>query len=124
MVSIPLIVRSLAGWAARPNQTLSENKAIVLRSEAELWSKGNLDVADELSGADFICHFVGGTEWKGIKGLKSEVASHRTAFPDWSERVDDIIAEGGRVVIRFPSSGTQRGEFAGVAPNVEKSDHP
>jgi steroid delta-isomerase-like uncharacterized protein len=99
---------------------LSENKAIVLRSEAELWSKGNLDVADELYGADFICHFVGGTEWKGIKGLKSEVASHRTAFPDWSEKVDDIIAEGDRVVIRFTSSGTQRGEFAGVAPNGEK----
>lgn len=54
----------------------------MLRSEAELWSKGNLDVADELYGADFICHFVGGTEWK--------------------------------------SSRTQRGEFAGVAPNGEK----
>jgi predicted ester cyclase len=120
VVSITLIVASLAGCAARPDQTLSENKAIVLRSEAELWSKGNLDVADELYGADFICHFIGGTEWKGIKGLKSEVASHRTASPDWSEKVDDIIAEGDRVVIRFTSSGTQRGEFAGIAPNGEK----
>jgi predicted ester cyclase len=119
-VSITLIVASLAGCTARPNQTLSENKAIVLRSEAELWSKGNLDVADELYGADFICHFIGGTEWKGIKGLTSEVASHRTAFPDWSEKVDDIIAEGDRVVIRFTSSGTQRGEFGGIAPHGEK----
>jgi predicted ester cyclase len=120
MVSITLIAASLAGCAARPNQALSENKAIVLRSEAELWSKGNLDVADELYGTDFICHFIGGTEWKGIKGLKSEVASHRAAFPDWSEKVDDIIAEGDRVVIRFTSSGTQRGEFAGLAPKGEK----
>jgi steroid delta-isomerase-like uncharacterized protein len=119
-VSITLIVASLAGCTARPNQTLAENKAIVLCSEAELWSKGNLDVADELYGADFICHFIGGTEWKGIKGLKSEVTSHRTAFPDWSEKVDDIIAEGDRVVIRFTSSGTQRGEFAGIAPHGEK----
>jgi predicted ester cyclase len=119
VVSITLIVASLAGCAARSNQTLSENKAIVLRSEAELWSKCNLDVADELYGADFICHFIGGTEWKGIKGLKSEVASHRTAFPGWSEKVDDIIAEGDRVVIRFTSSGTQRREFAGIAANGE-----
>jgi hypothetical protein len=29
-------------------QTLSDNKVIILRSEAELWSKGNLAVADEL----------------------------------------------------------------------------
>jgi len=119
VVSITLIVASLSGCAARPNQTLSENKPIVLRSEAELWSKGNLDVVDELYGDDFICHFIGGTVWKGIKDLKSEVASHRTAFPDWSEKIDDIIAEGDRVVIRFTSSGTQRGEFAGIALNGE-----
>jgi steroid delta-isomerase-like uncharacterized protein len=120
VVAITLIAASLAGCGARPNQTLSQNKAIVLRSESELWSKGNLDAADELYGADFVCHFIGGTEWKGIKGLKSEVASHRTAFPDWNEKVDDTIAEGDRVVIRFTSTGTQRGEFAGIAPSGKK----
>lgn len=120
VVWITLIVASLAACGARPNQTLSKNKAVVLRSEAELWSEGNLAAADELYGPDFICHFIGGTEWKGIQGLKSEVASHRAAFPDWNEKVDDIIAEGDRVVIRFTSSGTQRGEFAGMAPHGEK----
>jgi predicted ester cyclase len=110
-----LIAASLAGCSARPDQTLSNNKAIILRSEDELWSKGNLAVADELYAPNFICHFVGGTEWKGIQGIKGEVAAHRIAFPDWNEKVDDIIAEGDRVVIRFTSSGTQRGEFAGMA---------
>jgi predicted ester cyclase len=61
-----------------------------------------------------------GTEWIGIKGIKSEVASQRTAFPDWNEKVDDIIAEGDRVVIRFTSSGSQRGAFAGIAPTGRK----
>lgn len=42
----------------------------------------------------------GGTELKGINGLKREVVAHRTALPDWSEKVDDIIAERDRVVIR------------------------
>lgn len=120
IVVLTLITASLSGCAARPNPTLSANKALVLRSEAELWSKGNLDAADELYSADFICHFIAGAEWKGIKGLKSEVASHRAAFSDWAEKVDDIIAEGDRVVIRFTSSGTQQGEFAGVAPTGKK----
>jgi steroid delta-isomerase-like uncharacterized protein len=117
IASVTLISASLAGCSTRANQILSDNKAIVLRSEAELWSKGNLAVADELYAPKFICHFVQGTEWKGIQGIKSEVAGHRAAFPDWNERVDDIIAEGDRVVIRFTSSGTQKGEFAGMAPN-------
>ena len=117
---ITFIAASLVGCSTRPNSTLSDNKAIILRSEAELWSKGNLAVADELYSADFICHFVGGTEWKGIQGIKNEVAGHRAAFPGWNENVDDIIAEGDRVVIRFTSSGIQRGEFAGMAPNGKK----
>ena len=120
VASITLIAASLVGCSSQSTQILSQNKATILRSEAELWSKGNLDVADELYGADFICHFIGGTEWKGLQGLKSEVASHRAAFPDWNEKVDDIIAEGDRVVIRFTSSGTQRGEFAGIAPSGRK----
>jgi steroid delta-isomerase-like uncharacterized protein len=95
---------------------VSRNKDIVRRSEAELWSKGNLDVAAELYSADFVCHFLVGPDWKGIEGIKQEVQQHRLAFPDWSETVDDIIAEGDRVVIRFTSTGTHRGTFQGIAP--------
>jgi predicted ester cyclase len=101
-------------------QTLSENKAIILRSEAELWSKGNLQVADELYSPGFVCHFIDGIEWKGLKGIKDAVSQHRASFPDWHERVDDIIAESDKVVIRITSTGTQLGEFAGIAPTGRK----
>src|SRR5689334_19025942 len=117
---ITLLAASLVGCSTRRPQALSDNKATILRSEAELWSKGNLAVADYLYSLDFICHFVGGMEWRGVEGTKSAVASHRTSFPDWNEKVDDIVAEGDRVVIRFTSTGTQRGEFAGIAPTGKK----
>jgi predicted ester cyclase len=90
------------------------------RLEAELWSKGNLAVADELYSPDFVCHFVAGTEWRGPQGIKSAVMSHRTSFPGSNEKVDDIVAEGDRVAIRITSTGTQRGEFAGIAPTGRK----
>ena len=114
------IAGSVFGYAQTPVQTLAANKAIVLRSERELWSKGNLAVADELYSPDFVCHFVVGPEWKGVEGIKREVASHRTSFPDWQEQVDDVVAEGDKVVIRFTSTGTQRGEFQGLAPSGRK----
>ncbi len=117
---IALFAFGLAGCFAMQAQTLSENKAVVLRSEAELWSKGNLAVADELYSPDFVCRFVGGVDWRGLKGIKGAVISHRASFPDWHERVDDIVAEGDRVVIRISSTGTQLGEFAGFAPTGRK----
>lgn len=61
-----------------------------------------------------------GPEWKGVEGIKREVRGHRLSFPDWEETVDDIIAEGDRVVIRFHSTGTHRGAFAGIAPTGRK----
>lgn len=105
-----------AGCVAPPSDETARNKAIVLRSEAELWSKGNLDVAEELYSPDFVCHFLIGPDWKGVEGIKQEIRSHRTSFPDWNEQVDDIIAEGDKVVIRFTSTGTHLGPFQGIAP--------
>ena len=120
LLLITFLAASLGGCAKRSTQELSDNKAVVLRSEAELWSKGNLAVADELYSPDFVCHFVVGPEWRGLEGIKGEVRSHRTSFPDWHESVDDIIAEGDRVVIRFTSTGTQLGEFQGIPPTGRK----
>jgi predicted ester cyclase len=82
--------------------------------------QGNLVVADELYSPDFVCHFIAGPEWRGLEGIKGEVRRHRTSFPDWNEHVDDIIAEGDKVVIRFTSTGTQLGEFEGIAPTGRK----
>jgi steroid delta-isomerase-like uncharacterized protein len=121
LLAVTLAATNVLSYAQTPaEKTLAENKAIVLRSENELWTKGNLAAADELYSPDFVCHFVVGPEWKGVEGIRSEVASHRTSFPDWREKVDDVVAEGDRVVIRFTSTGTQRGEFQGIAPTNRK----
>ncbi len=116
LLPITLLAAGVVGCATKQAQTLSANKSVVLRSETEVWSNGNLAVVDELYSPDFVCHFVVGPEWRGVEGIKAEVRRHRTSFPDWNERVDDIVAEGDKVVIRFTSTGTQRGEFGGIAP--------
>ena len=47
---------------------------------------------------------------------KELVMMFRTAFPDWVETVEDVIAGGGKVVIRVTGRGTQEGEFQGIPP--------
>lgn len=121
-----LLATSIAGCATMRAQTSSDssaaskNKAVVLRSEAELWSQGNLAVASQVYSPDFVCHFIMGREWRGLDGIRAAIQSHRTSFPDWKERVDDIIAEGDRVAIRITSTGTQLGEFEGLMPTGRK----
>ena len=120
LLLVALCTIGLGGCGSRQARTISLNKSVVLRSEEELWSKGNLAAADELYSPNFVCHFVIGPEWRGVKGIQDIVAQHRRSFPDWHEHVDDIIAEGDKVVIRFTSTGTQEGEFAGIAPTGKR----
>ena len=123
LILLPLFTASVLACSAPAGNSKSledQNKATVLRSEFELWSKGDLAVADQLYSPEFVCHFIVGPEWRGVEGIKEQVRQHRTSFPDWTERVDDIVAEGDRVVIRFTSSGTHRGAFAGTAPTGRK----
>lgn len=116
MLLLSLFAFIVAGCATTKKGALPSNKELLRRAHAEVWSQGNLAAADELYAPDFVCHFIAGSEWKGVEGLKEEVRRHRTSFPDWHEHVEQIVAEGDFVVTRFTSTGTQRGVFNGLPP--------
>ena len=88
-----------------------QNKAIMRRIYDEVFSKGNLAVVDELVVKDVIEHEEGP---QGSEGLKQTVTMFRTAFPDLQFSVEDMIAEGDKVVSRITMRGTHKGEFMGI----------
>jgi steroid delta-isomerase-like uncharacterized protein len=96
------------------------NVELVLRHHAEIWSKGDLGLVNELFTPTFVAHHPGSPDWVGHEGVKEVVASVRTAFPDFSETVDDVIAAGDKVVTRFRASGTHMGAFRGLAPTGKR----
>jgi hypothetical protein len=53
----------------------------------------------------------------GVAGLRDHYASLLKGFPDMRIDVDDLIADGEKVVHRFLFSGTHRGEFLGLPPS-------
>ena len=50
----------------------------------------------------------------GPAAAKKTMAGLFIAFPDFDIRIDDIIQEGNKVVVRSTITGTQRGGFAGL----------
>lgn len=109
MATIPL------SWGSSDDQSKARNIEVVQVVFAEVWSKGNIDLIDGLYAAEFVGHFPAET-FHGREGIKSHVIAHRTAFPDWSEEIEDTIAEKDRVVVRFRSKGTNLGKFLGNPP--------
>jgi predicted ester cyclase len=99
--------------------TADEQKAmdVIRRWCDEGWTKGNVEVADELIHPNFKVHGAGGQVVEpGIEGLKGLILAWRTGFPDAVQRVDDIFAVGDKVCVRLTWVGTHLGEFMGVPP--------
>jgi len=95
----------------------AENKAIARRFIEEVWNNGNLAVLDELVATNLVDHNPSTPgQGSGVEGFKQVFSTFRTAFPDLHFTVEDMVAEGDKVVSRVTARGTHKGEFAGIAP--------
>ena len=96
---------------------MSEQNKAVIRRWIEALNAGNLDVADEIYAPDFVMHDPGNPDrLPGPEGTKQGFAAFLAAFPDLHVTIEDIIAEGDKVVWRVSLTGTHKGEFLGIAP--------
>jgi len=84
------------------------NKAIVRRIHDEL-NKNNLAIVDKLYSPDYVSHV--GKHMGGLREYKEYLHAHRQAFPDWVTSIEDLMAEGDRVIARISEQGTHKGEL-------------
>jgi steroid delta-isomerase-like uncharacterized protein len=93
-----------------------ENKALVRRWE-ELWNQANLALAEELFAPTFLLHDPSSpVEIRGPEGYKQDVLRFRSVFPDLHITLEDLIAEGEKVVARWTASGTHTGPLRSFPP--------
>jgi steroid delta-isomerase-like uncharacterized protein len=86
-------------------------KAIANSLYAEFLNTGNPAIADQLISPKFT-----GPAGNGPEGFKAVISPLRQGFPDLHFKIEDMVAEDSRVVVRWTSKGTHRGPFAGIAP--------
>jgi predicted ester cyclase len=99
---------SARGKRTRKEETkmsAEENKAVVRREQEELWNHtGDLDAAEELFAAG------------EAEAAEQGAADFRRGFPDVISTIEDLIAEGDKVVARWRSRATHQGNYMGTAP--------
>jgi steroid delta-isomerase-like uncharacterized protein len=92
-----------------------ENKAVV-RRYIEEWNKQNPAGVEELVAPEWVAHGTPPGSSPDLAGLKQAFPAFFTAFPDLHFVVEDMIAEGDKVVARVTMRGTHRGDFMGIPP--------
>jgi predicted ester cyclase len=90
---------------------VSEENKDMVRRIVEAINAGEEDVAVEELFAP-----------RAARRVKRLFAEFRSAFPDWHEEIDELVADGNTVVGRFRCSGTHQGEFLGVPPTGKRME--
>lgn len=90
------------------------NKALAQRWIEEVWNKGDLALIDELIAPNYTLHDPTRPGLQGRQGIRESVAAFRAAFPDLRFSIEDQVAEGDQVVIRYTVQGTHQGPLMGI----------
>jgi steroid delta-isomerase-like uncharacterized protein len=94
--------------------TTESNKAVIGKFIEEVINQNRMDRADDLVVEDFVEVDPLPGQRQGREGLKEVLGMMRAAFPDIHWVVEEMVAEGDKVVTRFTWTGTHRGEFLGI----------
>ena len=101
--------------------SIEENKAIVRRYQ-EAYNTSNFEALDEVVAADVLTPNMIANMPRGLEGAKLVHQKTLTGMPDYHTAIEDLIAEGDKVVARVRITGTHTGNFYGIAPTGKYID--
>ncbi|MFC5651987.1 ester cyclase [Paenibacillus solisilvae] len=81
------------------------------------WNQSDMDVIDQFLSADYQEH-----SYQSKEGLKQFAGKILEAFPDKRYAVEEVIAQGEKVLVRMTGKGTHEGMFFGSAPTGNTID--
>lgn len=93
--------------------SVQDYKSAVDRYYSEIWNAWSEPALEELISPDIVFHGSIGTAVEGIAGFKIYRDRVRSAFPDFHNHIEELIAEGNKVAAHLTYTGTHRGELFG-----------
>ncbi|HLX43109.1 MAG TPA: ester cyclase [Bryobacteraceae bacterium] len=104
---------------------MEDNKHIVARFVDELWNQRKLEVADAIFDEDCHTHQLQSgppavAAPRGPAAIKAHVADWLSGFPDLKFTVEQMFADGDRVISQLALEGTQTGPWMGIPPTRKR----
>lgn len=116
-----MLPTALTGCDNRPKggtMSLEErNKATIRRIIDEAVNTGDLAAFRDALAPNYRRHSQATLDWPEIEGpdqMVEFVRAHLTAFPDWREEIELMIAEGDKVALITRGTGTHTGPMGDV----------
>jgi predicted ester cyclase len=101
--------------------SIEDNKNVVRRFIAEILTKGDVSVVDQLVGPSYRNLAFPA---QGPEAFKQFLAMTDSAITGKKYTIENIVAEGDKVVVRFTFSGTNTGSIMGSKPTGKSFSVP
>src|SRR5262245_43134498 len=95
--------------------SLEENKNIVRRYQ-EAYNKNDFEALAEVLAADVLTHNIISGMPQGLEGARTVHQKTLLGMPDYHTTIEDLVAEGDKVVARVTMTATHTGDFYGIPP--------
>jgi steroid delta-isomerase-like uncharacterized protein len=97
------------------NEILEQNKDVITRYWNGKWNERRVEILDELQTPDVQYH---GTsiQMNGLEEYKQVYSVFASALHDTHVTIEEMIAEGDKVMTRIKGRGTHKGELMGIPP--------
>jgi predicted ester cyclase len=89
------------------DMTQWENREVVRRFFDEFMNERKLDKVEDYVTRNWVNHDASLPPLQGYEGAKQLVRMLTGGFSDLKVRIEDVVAEGDRVAVRFSWAGTQ-----------------
>jgi steroid delta-isomerase-like uncharacterized protein len=97
--------------------SVEEQNIDIVRRQFDLLNENDMDAFRDLIADDFVLHEQGdSTDVRGKDAAVEYFTQYTAAFPDMRITVEDIFADGDRVVARWTGRGTHQGPLLGIQP--------
>ena len=99
-----------------------QNTALVKRLIDEL-NRGNAEIVKELYAPDLKSYSPSGSTSPTSQNDSFELTkAYFNAFPDLNQTIEEVVASGDRVAVRFMARGTHKGDFQGIPATGNKME--
>jgi steroid delta-isomerase-like uncharacterized protein len=97
--------------------SIEQNKAVVDRLSIEIMNRKNVDAVDKIFSPDVVFYQSGRPVIQGSEAFRQWLANaNRGPWGDWQATIEETMAEGDLVAVRWTIRGTHVGEWRGIAP--------
>lgn len=98
---------------------IERNKEVARRWLLEFWH-GDYSLAHELHTPNYTRHADSPFPVNNPDAYVQYIKNTRKSFPDLTFKIEDMVAERDKVVIRWTATMTHRGELMGIPPSGKK----